>query len=144
MWMAPIQCGYMILLVVWLSISTIGLVAGQDTVSLQLYYTGGSTACGSSSCSSDYSESYLPNYACSDGRGDWNGGFIEFLDPIPPGNGYVVWNITATVYGRFSCNSSDLLGVTLVSGELIPLIPSYFFIWFSYCTLLFVLNTFYP
>jgi hypothetical protein len=90
---------------------------GQATVSFTVNFDGGSASCTSGDCNDN--QTYVPNFACSDGRGEWNDGTLEFMDPIPPNNGYVLWNVTATAYGRFDCNgtySDDLLGIIIIDG----------------------------
>lgn len=93
------------------------LVDGQETISFNVSFTGGPASCSKANC--DQNQTYVTDYACSDGRGEWNGGYVYFQDPIPPNNGSVLYNITATAYGRFDCNgtySDDLLGIIIIDG----------------------------
>lgn len=91
---------------------------GQATISFNVSFTGGSASCTSGNCNTN--ETYAPDFACSDGRGNWNDGNALFMDPIPPNNGFVLWNITATAYGRFDCNgtySDNILGIIIIAGN---------------------------
>lgn len=113
-----------IFLVAWLSLSAIVMVEGQETITIQLNYTGGAQTCSQQNCDANYGETFYPFYSCnqygnSSTNPQWNQGYLYFMDPIPPNNGFVVWNFTATIYGRFDCNGSSygtLLGVTFVAG----------------------------
>jgi hypothetical protein len=90
---------------------------GQGTVSTSVNFVGGTASCTNGTCS--VNQTYLPNFACSDGRGEWNDGMLGFMDPIPPNSGYVLHNLTATVYGRFDCNgtySDDIIGIIEING----------------------------
>ena len=110
----------------WVLIFVVDMAHGQETVSFTLYFFGGSSSCTSSNC--NINETYVTDFACSDGRGGWNGGYLSFEDPIPPHMGYVLWNVTATAYGRFDCNgtySEDLLGIIIIDGKFLSHIQSH-------------------
>lgn len=77
----------------------------QETLFLQLNYTGGSGNSSPTDCTPN--QTYVPYFACNDGRGDWNDGTVNFYDPIPPGYGYVIWNVSAIAYGMFDCNGTE-------------------------------------
>lgn len=92
------------------------IVHGQGVVTIKnLDYTGGNATC--TDCSNQGGQ-YYPTFECSDGD-NWNDGIVSFMDPIPPGMGYVLWNATATVYGRFDCNGTSPyqpMGITFIAG----------------------------
>lgn len=49
---------------------------------------------------------YMPSFACSYGqRGNWSDGIQSFQDPIPENS--VLTNITAILFGTFSCSEGD-------------------------------------
>jgi hypothetical protein len=109
--------------VVWMVLD----VRGQATAQLRLTFDGGHSSCTSDMCNATLGEEYTPNFACNDGRGTWNDGVVYFMDPIPANMGYVLLNVTATVFGRFDCNGTNLLeGILFVVGMMFSslLLPS--------------------
>lgn len=113
-----IKCAFQTILL--LGLVLVSIVDGQATTSFNVSFSGGSAACTSATC--NVNQTYFPYFACSDGRGDWNGGNVYFMDPIPPNNGFVLWNVTATVYGRFDCNgtySDDIIGILSLDGRIV-------------------------
>jgi hypothetical protein len=97
-------------------------VYAEGTSYVSLTWYGGSSTC--TYCSVG---SYVLNFACNDGRGDFNDGKASFLDPIPPGVGNVLYNVTGTLQGWFGCKaSSQVLGLMFLNGmHLFPFSQEY-------------------
>lgn len=96
-----------VFLLIWMLIALSPLCYCYDAGNITNYYTpfNGGTNCGSH-CPSGYT--YMGDYACSDGRGAWNGGAFHFQDHIPSNQGYVLHKFSITIYLTY-CNTSTVL-----------------------------------
>lgn len=75
---------------------------GFQTINFAIDWTGGVPSPACNSCVST-------SFACSDGRGTWDGGVLNFMDPFEgPSSGktFLPIAVNLTINGYFNCNGS--------------------------------------
>ena len=89
-------------------------IRGDEKVSILLTWMGAISPCINCSIGE-----YATTFACSDGRGNWNDGEIDFTDPIPNDSGNVLHNVTTMIRGWYGCNeSAQALELLVLNGNL--------------------------
>lgn len=66
------------------------------------------------------------DFACSDGRGNWDDGRKTFIDPVPAD--MVIRRVSINLFGRFDCQVAQLIRQ--------PLFFSYDIFFSSFCNLM--------